>query len=500
MRTPAGHAYDIVPYVGAADPAADIRRLESTASLFGMTPARAPVARVLELGCGTGANLLPLAIEYPHATFVGCDLARTAIESARAMADALAIGNVDFRHASLADVDEGWGEFDYVLCHDVFSWVAPELRCKILEIMSRNLAPQGVGYLSHDALPGWHLHEVAREMMRYHTRHLAEQRATIDQARALLSLAAEVQDQRNGTYAALIRDEYCLLSTIPDAELYHLLSEPHHRSFHFHEFIDELQGAALQWIADAGPGMCESWFPEAAQTLLRQAPTLERQQYVDFLANCTFRRALVCRADVQLHPKAEPQVLRRLWIGLTAGARVEPGVDGGGTRLRTDRGDLVASDPVVGAALCRLNDARPELTSCSGLFPSEPPVDFLMDALRCGAIDCVLTPFTLTNRIDERPMVSPLVRLQAREGEFVTSQKTETVRLSALSRFVAQRLDGTRDRRDLAEEIERVIESGGLEVDIALAVLSGKPGELTEECLRFVRDHALLVDSGTREA
>jgi 2-polyprenyl-3-methyl-5-hydroxy-6-metoxy-1,4-benzoquinol methylase len=485
--------------VGAADPAADIRRLESTASLFGMTPAPPPVARVLELGCGTGANLMPLAVEYPQARIVGCDTARSAIESARAMADALAVGNADFRHASITDVDEGWGEFDYILCQDVFSWVAPELQRRILDILSRNLAPQGVGYVSHDALPGWHLHEVARGMMQYHTRHLAEQRATIDQARALLSLAAEVQDQRSSTYATLIRDEYCLLSTIPDAELYHLLSEPH-RSFYFHEFIDELQGATLQWITDAGPVMCESWLPESAHTLLPQSQTLERQQYIDYLVNCTFRRAMVCRNDVQISPRPDPRVLRRFCFGLSAGARVEHGVGREGTLVRTDRGELVTSDPVVREALCVLDDARPELANCSHLFPTELPVDFLIDALRCGAIDGVLTPFTVTNRIDVRPMVSPLVRLQARHGGRVTSQKSEPVRLSTLTQFFAQRLDGTRDRRELAEEVERVRESGGLEVDIALAMLTGNPDELTEESLRCIRDNALLIDSSTREA
>jgi SAM-dependent methyltransferase len=498
VRTPAGNAYDIVPYVGAADPAADIRRLESTASLFGMTPAPPPSARVLELGCGTGDNLLPLAIAYPHTRIVGCDLARSAIASARAMADALALGNVDFRHASLADVDEGWGEFDYILCHDVFSWVAPELRHRILDILARNLAPQGVGFVSHDALPGWHLHEVAREMTRYHTRHLDDHRATIDQARALLSLTAEVQDQRRDAYAALIRDEYCLLSTIPDAELYHLVSEPHHRPFYFHEFIDELQGATLQWLADAGPGVCESWLPESARTLLRHVPTLERQQYVDYLANCTFRRALVCRGDAQLNPRADPQVLGRLWIGLTAAGRVEPGVGPEGTRLRTDRGELIASDPVVEEALSKLDDARPQLIPCSGLFTAELPVDFLMDALRCGAVDGVLTPFTLTNHIDVLPMVSPLVRLQARQGGRVTNQKTEPVQLSAITRFVARRLDGTRDRGGLAEEIERGIGCGGPEVDTALVKVAGDPSELTDECLRYMRDHALLMDGSTR--
>jgi hypothetical protein len=106
----------------------------------------------------------------------------------------------------------------------------------------------------------------------------------------------------------------------------------------------------------------------------------------------------------------------------------------------------------------------------------------------------------MTKRIDVLPTVSPLVRLEARRGAFVINQKSESVRLSALSRFVAQRLDGTRDRRALAEEIERAIESGGLDVDIALAVLSGNPGELTDASLRYMRDNALLIECSTREA
>ncbi len=168
MRRPkAGKTYDRVPFRGAAVPSSDVRRLESIAHLFGMTPAAPASARILELGCGTGANLLPLATQYPGATFIGCDLAKSAIAYAQELAGALGIANLDLRHADLCDVDDGWGQFDYIVCHDVFSWVAPAVRRKILETLARNLAAQGVGYLSHDALPGWRLHEVAREMMRH---------------------------------------------------------------------------------------------------------------------------------------------------------------------------------------------------------------------------------------------------------------------------------------------------------------------------------------------
>jgi hypothetical protein len=80
----------------------------------------------------------------------------------------------------------------------------------------------------------------------------------------------------------------------------------------------------------------------------------------------------------------------------------------------------------------------------------------------------------------------------------VTNQKSEPVQLSALTRFVAMRLDGTRDRGGLAEEIGRGIECGGPDVDTALVEVAGDPSELTDECLRFMRDHALLMDGSTR--
>jgi SAM-dependent methyltransferase len=485
--------------VGAAVPAAHVGRLESIASLFGMTPAAPAAARVLELGCGTGANLLPFALDNPHATIVGCDLARTAIARAREMAHALGITNLEFRHADLADVDEGWGEFDYILCHDVFSWVAPDVRHTILEIHARNLAPHGVGYVSYDALPGWRLHDVAREMMRYHTRGLDGPRETVEQARAVLAMAAEVQDQNPGTYASLIRDEYCLMSAIPDEQLYHLVSEEHHQPFYFHEFLEKVHGATLQWVADAG--LERAWLSDAAPAFLGQVSRHGQQQYQDFFNSCTFRRALVCRGDVQLCPRPDEEVMRRLWFGLTSAATVEPASASGEMRLSADGREARTSDLTTSKALRHLDEVRPGLVPCSQLFRSQGtlPVDFLLTAMGCGAVDAVLTPFTLTNQIGEYPTASPLVRLQALQGSLVTNQKSEPVQLSALMRYVAQRLDGGRDRRALAEDIALQLQSNAIDIHGELVLLdtTANPPDLPDACLRYFRDHALLISAPT---
>ncbi len=44
-------------------------------------------ARVLELGCAAGNNILPIALNYPNAKVVGIDLSEVQIKQAKKQAD-----------------------------------------------------------------------------------------------------------------------------------------------------------------------------------------------------------------------------------------------------------------------------------------------------------------------------------------------------------------------------------------------------------------------------
>jgi SAM-dependent methyltransferase len=502
---PSAPGYDAVLYRGTVIPAAQVRRLETVATLAGLRPAAPAGARLLEIGCGTGANLLPLALEFPGATVVGCDLARGALDHAAAMADALGLANLDLRHADLRDIDGGWGSFDYIVCHDVFSWVAPRVRHRILQILARRLAPHGVAYLSCDAMPGWHLHTVARDMMRCHTRGLGRgpggPQDIVDQARAMLALAAQVQDQGASAYAALVRDEYSLMSSIPDEHLVHLVTEPHHRADLFSDFIDEIEPAGLRWLGDAAPAAVVACLPPAARALLQPLPALRRQQYLDFLNNCSLRQAVLCRVDA---PHADgshadgrdPAALRSLWLGLAAAAKLSPAAAPDGMTLRTDVGALRVDDPALGDVLSLLEGIRPGAAPWTQLFrpAHEQAADFIADAIGLGAIDAVLTPFSVTGRISRCPMASALARLEARSGSVVTNQKSEPVRLGALMRFVVQRLDGQHDEAALGDAIAQGF-SGDRDASALERVLLGasNPAALAAQCLREARDRALLV-------
>ena len=115
MKGFAGTTYDEVPYMAASFPNTHPEILAVTALMRGLEPPSLAGARVLELGCARGANLVPMACSMPEATFVGVDLSQRQIDEARAMAAAVGATNVTLHAMDLCDVDEGFGSFDYVI-------------------------------------------------------------------------------------------------------------------------------------------------------------------------------------------------------------------------------------------------------------------------------------------------------------------------------------------------------------------------------------------------
>src|SRR5436190_1234535 len=69
--------YDDVPYDTEANADTHPGAIATLAALAGIASAPPSSARVLEIGCGNGENLIAAATYLPRACFVGLDLART---------------------------------------------------------------------------------------------------------------------------------------------------------------------------------------------------------------------------------------------------------------------------------------------------------------------------------------------------------------------------------------------------------------------------------------
>src|ERR1700742_1272227 len=187
--------YDEIAYPSYPFPQTHPDRLATLATLFGLQPAPIDKCRVLEIGCGDGANLIPMALMLPESEFVGVDLAAHPVAKGQKMAGALGLRNVTLQQLDIADLSASFGQFDYVIAHGVYSWVPAEVRDQLLAICKANLSPQGVAYVSYNAYPGSHLREMIRGMMQFHTRETCGADDRVNQSRALIRFLAQSQSE-----------------------------------------------------------------------------------------------------------------------------------------------------------------------------------------------------------------------------------------------------------------------------------------------------------------
>jgi S-adenosylmethionine-diacylgycerolhomoserine-N-methlytransferase len=106
-------------------------------------------ARILEVGCGTGRNLVALARRFPGAHLTGLDLSPAMLAIARRKTAALGPRVTLVQRAYGAPLDEARG-FDLVLCSYALSMFNPGFE-QAVAAAARDLAPGG-----HLALVDFH--------------------------------------------------------------------------------------------------------------------------------------------------------------------------------------------------------------------------------------------------------------------------------------------------------------------------------------------------------
>ena len=115
--------YEKQVYPPMSHPLSDPAVSAVAAVMGGLEVAHPRRARILEIGCCSGHNLLPLARRWPESTFVGIDLAERSIAEARERAALAGIENVEFIAGDLRDFEPDGGPFDFIIAHGFFSWV-----------------------------------------------------------------------------------------------------------------------------------------------------------------------------------------------------------------------------------------------------------------------------------------------------------------------------------------------------------------------------------------
>ena len=493
-------SYDAVPYESLPFNETHPDRLAALATLFGMSPTPVERCRVLELGCAGGGNLIPMAVALPGSSFVGVDLSPRQIADGQAVVRALGVSNIELKALDIRSINADFGEFDYLICHGVFSWVPADVQDKIFAICTQNLTANGVAVVSYNTYPGWHDWLVARDVMTYHVRGLTDPLARVQQARAFLGFVAQSAAESDGPFRQKLLDMARRLADKSDCYLLHEHLSAINEPLYFSQFIDRAKAHGLQYLADAklSPMTPLHLSPEAEQTLNQVAPTLvQREQVLDFLNNQSFRRSLLCRPQATINRALKGETLASFRIAtLAQPASDRPDIASSvAERFATPDGlELSTDDPLLKAALVHLAEVSPwpvplgELLTGARILLGQPadaaaPArdvkvlgSRLLNCFLAGLVELHVRPPSFRLEVSDRPVASPLARWQVTSAvaDRVTNLRHELIRLTDLARRLLPLLDGRHDRTEL------------------LGLLKAEPQQLDETLLQLARS-ALLA-------
>jgi SAM-dependent methyltransferase len=444
--------YDRVPYATQPNRHARPDRLAAIGTLYGLQPAAASRCRVLEIGCGDGGHLLPLACLLPHSAFIGVDLAPGAIAKGRQAAKRIALTNVRFLHADIRALPPDLGVFDYVVAHGVYSWIARDAHDALLAAIAARLECDGMAFVSFDAMPGGHLRGMLRDLLRFHTEGIDDPLRRLAEARALLDLLTRETDGETPANIAL-RLELREAAARSDQALAHDDLAADHSPAYFHEFVAHAGSHGLAYVADAHPTVSAvtGLSPQTCATLER-LDRLAREQYLDFLRCRRFRQALVCRSERALSPTSDRiDPLHALLTGTLASR-------------------IMAGQPWFpdAAAEALPDPARRVIDIVAAGWPSPVPISQIIDrteaapddaralilgAHAAGLIDLVDGSLRAGSAAERYPFAPAHVREQAAAHEPIVNVYQQTIRLEAPGACsLVALLDGTRDVASLRND------------------------------------------------
>jgi len=490
MADPKDNSYDVVPYIDKPFHFTHPRHLETMATLFGMNPKPIGECRVLELGCAGGGNIIPMAVDLPDSRFLGIDLSEYQIGQGQEVIAELGVDNIQLRHANILDIDECWGQFDYIICHGIFSWVPGEVREKILKICRDNMAPQGVAFISYNTYPGWHNAKIIRDLMLHHVKHIDDPREKINQAKSVLAFMANSSNGNTATGRAYREELASMDKTSNNSHVFHEYLEQFNNPFYLHEFVSQAESHGLQYLSNANlKGTLPHLYPPEIRDAIAPLPLVEQEQYLDFIAGTRFRRSLLCHAEVTLNRSISDKQIANHYIGLTTIPEHPP------VKINNDRevafkvegGSMTSGNRLFKATTMYLKEIFPDSVGFDKLYqtgmsrlglsseqagndPDASP-DVLAGQILIGMFSGLfrlsLSPPRYVGKPGKCPTVGLLPRLQASRGDSATSQLHTPVKMGEVMRHVVRRLDGKHDRNDLVRGVREAVESGEIVVNAA---------------------------------
>jgi methyltransferase-like protein len=314
------------------------------------------------------------------------------------------------------------------------------------------------------------------------------------------------------------RDNKPLLET----SLLHDEMEEVNYPLYFYQFMEHAAEYDLQYVAEIP--FVQVMMPDIPDAVRQQLGNLaddliEMEQYVDYIRHRTFRRTLLCHADISIERKLTPQSITHFYIA--SRARVVDDENAPPTVVRfadSDDTALSTDHPITKVAIQYLIETRATLSfdkllrfACEQLQIDQPT-----EQDRMGLASNLLQGYSSSTELVElfsshpgyvttmsdKPHARPIARLDALDADqpTTTNLKHERVTLDGFIRLILPFLDGEHNRDDLLDEVIAHIAAGRVAIrdkdsnpltpENAREMMSGQ----IDVALRWLARSALLID------
>jgi hypothetical protein len=135
-----------------------------------------------------------------------------------------------------------------------------------------------------------------------------------------------------------------------------------------------------------------------------------------------------------------------------------------------------------------------------GLDTDSELADFVWRAYQAGLLELHVHVPPVATRVSERPVASPLARLEARDGNVITTLHCRSLHLSdRLQRALVMLLDGTRDHTALRKDLLELFKSGDLTLQdgsqpvVDMQIMGKRIDSESEQILQDLARSAVLL-------
>jgi len=375
----AASAYTADPYPEFVFPETHPARIAAQGFLHGLKVPDPTTARVFEFGSAAGSNLISLATSLPDATFHGIDITPQQVKKAQAAIKTHRLTNITLDRADILEMDlsdqEGDAEYDYIIAHGMLSWVPDDVKDRMLELIGKHLAPNGIAYVSYNTLPGWSVNEAVADIMQLAVDQEGEGNAPLDRAKAAHGLMQRLFENAQGPHVDLVKFELDHISKKHQTLVLHDELEGTNDPCYFLQFVEWASEHGLKHFTDATlPTFWPTALLKEQRDILasRGLSWLHMQQYLDFVEWRRFRRSILCRADAAVSELPDLNQLDGIAVKsqlrVIGNIAVAPGLEVKyrHIKLETDQPVVAITDPLIQSFLKELNATPDAFLSFTG--------------------------------------------------------------------------------------------------------------------------------------